>query len=292
VPIGPGNGTYFKEAQVRIGINANVPAYAWDPTNDWSYQGLLAGNANLAKSPYIPVYENGSTLLYGQTPSTTSLPGAPQLSVGDVSVREGNSGTVSAVFTVTLSAPSSQTVTVAYATQDGTATAGGDYQATSGTLTFAPGETAKTIAVAVNGDTVPEPDETFRLILSNATNAVIAVGQATGTILNDDGPPPSSATVTFTKTSVWDTGFTADMTITNRGTTAIAGWTLEFDLAADIVNIWNAVIVSHVGTHYVIRNAAWNATIAAGGTASFGFQAATTTAVAGPTNIKLNGVAV
>ena len=77
----------------------------------------------------------------------------------------------------------------------------------------------------------------------------------------------------YTQTSGWGTGFNGDLKITNGGTTPISGWTMEFDMKANIVNIWNAVIVSHVGTRYVITNAAWNGTIAAGAEISFGFQA-------------------
>jgi hypothetical protein len=91
----------------------------------------------------------------------------PRISIGDVIVSEGNTGTTSATFTVTLSASSTSPVTVTYATANGTATAGSDYQAASGTLTFAPGETSKTITVLVYGDRVPEPNETFFVNLSN-----------------------------------------------------------------------------------------------------------------------------
>jgi hypothetical protein len=80
-------------------------------------------------------------------------------------------------------------VTVGYATADGTATAPADYTATSGTLTFAPGETAKTVTVAVVGDTLVEGDETFSLVLSGPVNATLGAGQeqATATIADDDG---------------------------------------------------------------------------------------------------------
>jgi Calx-beta domain len=80
-------------------------------------------------------------------------------------------------------------VTVQYATADGGATAGSDYQAVGGTLTFAPGETSKTITVPVNGDRLPEPNETFFVNLGNATNATIADGQGVGTIADDDAEP-------------------------------------------------------------------------------------------------------
>ncbi len=112
---------------------------------------------------------------------------APTLRITDTLVTEGNSGTVSALFTVTLSATSGQVVTVHYATADGTAMAGQDYTAVSGTLTFNPGETQKIITVAVLGDIVVEPDETFKVILSNASHATLADAQGQGTILNDDG---------------------------------------------------------------------------------------------------------
>lgn len=103
--------------------------------------------------------------------------------------------------------------------------------------------------------------------------------------------PTGSVAVAYAQASGWGTGFTGNITIKNTGTTALKGWTMEFDLKANIVNIWNAVIVSHVGTRYVIRSADWNGTIAAGGQISFGFQAE---GIAGelPSNKKLNGVAV
>ena len=114
-------------------------------------------------------------------------PGTPTISIADApSVTEGNSGARAASFTVTLSAPSTQTVTVAYATGNGAATAGSDFQAASGTLTFAPGEMSKTITVPVNGDRLPEPTETFVVNLSNPTNVVIADGHAVGTVADDE----------------------------------------------------------------------------------------------------------
>jgi uncharacterized repeat protein (TIGR01451 family) len=112
----------------------------------------------------------------------------PSIFINNVSLNEGNSGTTFFNFTVSLLDPSSQTVTVNYSTANGTATAPSDFQAASGTVSFAPGETVKAITILVNGDTQVESNETFTVILSNAVNATIAVGTATGTILNDDGP--------------------------------------------------------------------------------------------------------
>jgi hypothetical protein len=101
---------------------------------------------------------------------------------------EPDAGTIAMTFTVALSTPSGRTVTVAYATANNTATAGSDYNAAMGTVTFAPGETTKSITVAVRGDTTNEPNETFLVNLANPVNASIVAGQgqATGTILNDD----------------------------------------------------------------------------------------------------------
>ncbi len=116
---------------------------------------------------------------------------APSLSINDVSGSEGDSGTSPLVFTVSLNAASGQTVTVNYATADNTAAAGSDYQSTSGTLTFTPGDTQKTITVLINGDTTFEQNETFFVNLTSPTNASISDAQGVGTITNDDAAPPT-----------------------------------------------------------------------------------------------------
>ena len=110
----------------------------------------------------------------------------PTMSVNDASVLEGKSGTISAVFTVSLSQATTNTILVNFITQNGTATAGNDYIFANGTLKFDPGETSKTIAVAVKGDRNREADETFRVILSAADGATIFDGTGSGVIRNDD----------------------------------------------------------------------------------------------------------
>src|SRR5262249_28723575 len=117
---------------------------------------------------------------------------APAISVGDASVSEGNSGTTALTFTVSLDQPAFSPVTVHYVTADGTAVAGSDYQAASGDLTFPAGPTQKTVTVLVSADTLNEAAETFVVNLSSPTNATLAHGQATGTILNDDPLPALS----------------------------------------------------------------------------------------------------
>ncbi len=114
----------------------------------------------------------------------------PGLRINDVSVVEGDAGTVSAGFTVTLSAVATQTVSVTLQTSGGTATAGVDYVPVPPTvLTFAPGATTQTLAVAVAGDRLSEAAETFFLALSGASNALIEDGQGVGTIVDNDSLP-------------------------------------------------------------------------------------------------------
>lgn len=112
----------------------------------------------------------------------------PGITIADASLFEGSSGTNNASFNVKLSNPSYQTITVNYATANATATAGNDYAAASGTVTFSPGETTKSIPVQIVGDSVNEPDEIFYINLANPTNARIDKAQGVETILNDDKP--------------------------------------------------------------------------------------------------------
>jgi hypothetical protein len=117
---------------------------------------------------------------------------APSMAIGNATVAEGNSGSTTATFTVTMSPASGRVVTVNYATANGTATAGSDYTATSGTLTFAPGVTSQTIPVTVLGDTAIEANETFTVNLTGAVNVSVSDSQGLGTINNDEVLPTLS----------------------------------------------------------------------------------------------------
>jgi hypothetical protein len=126
----------------------------------------------------------------------------PVLTISDVSVTEGNSGTTTVVFNLTLSPASGRNVPVFLSTANGTATAGTDYVTTGGTVSFTAGQTTRTFSVTVNGETSPEADETFFVNLSPTTSATLARTQAVGTILDDDtlwlvletsGPNPNQA---------------------------------------------------------------------------------------------------
>jgi hypothetical protein len=148
----------------------------------------------------------------------------PEITINNVTVNEGNSGTVNATFTVTLSAPSGQTVTLNYATADSTATAPADYQSTSGLLSFNPGDLSKTITVPVNGDTLDEPSENFFVNLSNVANAVLLDSQGQGTI-NDNDPTPSlsinDVSVTEGDSSTTPATFTVTLSAASGQTVAV-----------------------------------------------------------------------
>src|SRR5882724_5195864 len=113
----------------------------------------------------------------------------PNISSSNVTVTEPDTGSVNANFTVTLSAPSAQRVTVNYVTVGGSAQRLVDFTDVSGTVVFEPGETSKTIAVPVLGDTIDESDETFNLFLQNAVGGSITTPQVTCTILDNDSSP-------------------------------------------------------------------------------------------------------
>ena len=147
-------------------VNAGDPAFAPPPaTDERAAVRVQGGRIDMGAAELAP----------------------PTIAIGNVTQAEGNSGLTPFNFTVTLSAPSAQTVTVNYATADGTATAPGDYASASGVVTFTPGQTTQTITVNVVGDTTVEPNETFTVNLSSpSANATIAVATGTGTITNDD----------------------------------------------------------------------------------------------------------
>ncbi|QDU49298.1 glycosyl hydrolase family 8 [Gimesia panareensis] len=215
----------------------------------------------------------------------------PEMVISDVTVTEGDSGTTQAVFTVTLDQPATETVTVQFRTQDGTAVAGMDYQAASGQLVFQPGETEKTITVLISGDVLIESGEDFQVVLEQVVGATLSSANATGNILDNDAPAPT-AEVDFTNVNDWGSGFQGAIEIRNESESTLEGWTLEFTFAGEITDIWNAEIVSHVGDTYIIRGASWNHDILAGGAISFGFIASPGGLVEPLSDFLLNGTPV
>jgi hypothetical protein len=128
----------------------------------------------------------GDIMDIGSDQQPLPLPPPLTIAVADASAVEGNRGTTTMSMTVTLSRARDRAVTVNYQTFNGTATAGKDYEATSGALTFQPGETSKTIELSIKGDRQRERDETFFVRLSNAVGGMIGDSEGVATILNDD----------------------------------------------------------------------------------------------------------
>jgi hypothetical protein len=151
---------------------------------------------------------NGLSVGYTQT-VTMHVPGTrPGLRISDVTVDEGDSGATPATLTVSLDAPSTQTVTVGWSTIAGTAS-DADFTPGSGTVTFAPGDTSEQVTVNVTGDEVVEGDETFTVRLANPTNATISDADGTVTIRDDDVPTvPPTLSIGDTSVPEGDTGST------------------------------------------------------------------------------------
>jgi ELWxxDGT repeat protein len=192
------------------------------PSGFVSFNGLIFFNADDG------VHGKDLWRTDGTTAGTIRVAGPPNLTVSDVSINEGNAGTTLAAFTVTLTGAYPDTITVNYATAaGGTGTAGSDYASTQGILTFAPGQTTRTIVVPVMGDATAESDETFMISLSGAANATIIRSQATASITNDD-PAPQAALITqwrlysdVTKEHLYTTDTNEYATLGTRG------WTQE-----------------------------------------------------------------
>ena len=128
----------------------------------------------------------------------------PALSIGDAAAAEGDSGGAALEFRVALDQAALEEVRVDWATADGTAQAGADYRAASGSLTFGVGEISKTVSVTASGDNVDEPNETFTVRLSNASGATLGKAVGTGTITDDDDAP--TVTLRLSPASVSENG--------------------------------------------------------------------------------------
>lgn len=220
----------------------------YDPSsNSWS--ATSTAGAPSPRYLHLSVWTGSSMLVWGGYDDVSGafntggryVPSCPRLSIDDVNVTEGNSGTTNATFTVSLSASSDVPVTVHYSTTDGDATAPLDFAAISDSvLTFpAYDNTPQSVTVEVVGETLDEYDEHFFVNLSNATNAEITDNQGQGRISNDDSPPsvsindavisegnsPDTALLSFNISlttvsgkSVYISYSTADGTATSTGT--------------------------------------------------------------------------
>ena len=198
----------FDARSVRIGLAAAVALLILVSL------GLLAGVGTNGLSAVAQAYEYSTTITTSTTTSTSTStstttrttptetkPGKGcgdknhlherrfecKVTISDVSGKEGNSGTTAFTFIVSVSGSPLSTITVDYTTAAGTATSGSDFNAASGTLSFAPGVSTKTVTVPVIGDRIRELTDTFYVNLSNSSpNAYLGDSQGLGTIVNDD----------------------------------------------------------------------------------------------------------
>ena len=177
--IAAGTKLTFAAGETTKTITVNI-------ANDTTVEGNETFFVNLATPVNATIVDNQGL--------GTIVDNEPKISIGDVTVNEA-AGT--ATFVVSLSEASSGNVTVNYATSNGTATAGADYTAVAATkLTFAAGETYKTVVVNINNDAAIEATETFNVNLSGASaNATILDGVGVGTIIDNDTPAPLAASV-------------------------------------------------------------------------------------------------
>jgi endoglucanase len=182
----------------------------FDITNIWSGSlvSRIGDRYTVAAPEWVGHLEPGEMVTFGfeaahtgriEVPEIVSVNGEavtdedppPAISIADVLVTEDDGGSHEALFTVSLSQPSDETVKVGFATEEGSAIAGLDYLSTAGTLTFAPGETEKTVRVSLVGDDVAEADESFALTLANPVGATLADARAVATVIDDDRGRPT-----------------------------------------------------------------------------------------------------
>ncbi len=182
-PVASGSGTI--DRLVNLGAGGTVTFVA-------TGQLGVAATGTLVNTATVALTEVGYTdPVLSNNSATDSDPITPvTASIGDAAVSEGNAGTTAATFTVTLSSALSQAISMQYATANGTAIAGTDYQSASGTLNFPAGSTSQPITVNVIGDTNVELDKGFVVNLSSVP-VTVGRGQGVGTILDDDAAPLS-----------------------------------------------------------------------------------------------------
>ena len=250
-------------------------------------QTYVAGAPDLGKTLAARVTasnEDGAAAAQSAESDAITLGPPPELAPADVATAEGDDGMTTAVFSMTLSRAHMTPVTVDWETADGTATAPSDYTAASGTVTFSPGDTVKTVAVEVLGDHLDEADETILLELSNETNASLPDAQAVATITDDDTAP---AAVVGATTGVDQTVATLNGSVAPNGKDTAYHWvygltdaygtsspeeTLAPDAGLTAVSLPLAALAP--GTQYFFRLVATSAAGTSTGAGSFTTAAA------------------
>jgi hypothetical protein len=208
-----GNSSFGGDLSVLFGDGAGGFSAPFTQPIGASPWVLAAGNFNSDSKPDLAIIGLASNSI---TVLLNVYEPLPCLSVNDVTLTEGDSGSQSAAFDVTLSQASTQTVRVNYSLKGVSATEGADYAATFGRLAFAPGETSKTVSVQVAGDALDEADETFELRLASPSGAGAADAVGLGTITDNDPTPTLSVddiTVTENEGPVSAFGTTATFKI-------------------------------------------------------------------------------
>ena len=246
-----GGGTdYTGVVSVTIAAGATSATFTLPTTNDVideADETVVVSLGGISGGGFEAIAANPAA--NSVTTTITDNDPTPSLVINDVSVNEA-AGT--ATFTVTLSAASGQTVTVNYATGGGTATAGSDYTATSGALTFAPGVVTQTITVPITDDTATESSETFNVTLSGAVNATIADTPASArssttmrrrcstSTPTTPAAPPARTTPPRTPSKVSAVAISdADISITDVDSSNLAGATVTLTnrQSGDVLNL-------------------------------------------------------
>ncbi len=242
-------------------------SWAW-----WSWNPNSGDTGGILEDDWVTVRQNAVELL------------EPLLATDG---EGGGSDYTFANFEISLDAPAEEELVFQIRTEDGSATAGEDYQALSEVLAFQPGESSKTVSVAVLPDFDEEGDETFSLVVTdgegNETAALATIldddtvgGGGGGGGGDDDDPPPSGDddfAVDIEVVNDWGNGAQLGVTLTNDSGSAAQGWAIGIDLPFEIEDIWNAEIAEVNGDRYLIDEVSWNGDLAAGQSVSFGFVA-------------------
>jgi VCBS repeat-containing protein len=212
----PGNGTLF----LADGITPVVANVALTPAQAASLVFVPAADFNgTVNVSFTVTDDSGAVSALATTPITVAPVVDPTISIGDVSVNEAD-GTMT--FTVSLSAPTTATVSVNYATGNGTATSPADYTAGSGTLSFAAGVTSQTVTVSIAEDAISEGNETFNVTLSTPGNATIADGTGVGTITDNDSTPTIASVSSPTAAEGTDLVYTVNLSNASATATTFA----------------------------------------------------------------------
>jgi len=179
------DGTTLSDPFLEI-LDSDGLTITSDDDDGSGYNAYVEYKPTTTGTYYLAVRESGNNATGNYTAKVSQV---PTVSIADASVIEGDSGTTNLVFTLTLSSASSTPVTVNVGTSGtATATVGIDYIVTSANVTFTPGQTTATFTVPVKGDTIFEPTELFKVLLSNPSGATLGDSNAYGIIIDNDSP--------------------------------------------------------------------------------------------------------